>query len=428
MNNIQEQESAAPLQAANQPKKLPIAAFFMASAISYTGDMLTLLAIPWFVLVTTGSVTQTGITAFFSTLPAVFSAFFGNLVIDRLGYKRTSVIGDIASCLTVMLIPLLYHTIGLAFWQLLLLVFIGGLLRSPGNTARGSMVPELAILANMRLERANALSDGVNRVSGLIGAPLAAVLITVIGTSNLLWLDALSFVISALLIGLAVPATPPVITKKEERAENKPVWKTLFEGTNFIRHDALILSIVITVLITNLLDGAAFSVVEPAYIKQVFHSALPLGLIVAALGGTSFVGTLIYGAIGHRLPRRWTLSIGFTIGGPTRFFVLLWPVLPVIIIWNAITGLFIAPINPLLDTELQERVPAAMRAKVFGSISAGVRAGIPFGTFAGGFIAAGLGLSTTILLMGIIYLLTTASLLVNPAMKSMGKKSEPAEE
>ncbi len=425
MNNIQ--EAVEPLQETTSPKRLPAYAFFTGSVISYTGDMLTLLAIPWFVLLTTGSVTQTGITAFFSTLPAVFSAFLGNIIIDRLGYKRTSVIGDIASALTVMLIPLLYHTIGLAFWQLLALVFLGGLLKPPGLTARSSMVPDLAKLADMRLERANALWDGVNRVAGLIGAPLAGVLIVVIGTSNLLWLDALSFAISALLIGLAVPATPPVITKKEAGASDKPdkpFLATLFEGTNFIRHEPLILSIVATVLVTNLLDGAFFAVLEPAYIKQVFHSAIVLGLIVAAMGGASFVGTLIFGAIGHHLPRRWTFGIGFTIGGPFRFFVLLLPVLPIIIIWNVIAGLCIAPINPLADTLLQERVPPAMRAKVFGAVSAGALAGIPLGTFAGGYIAEWLGLSTTILIMGVVYLIATASLLVNPAMKRMEKGYE----
>ena len=60
-------------------------------------------------------------------------------------------------------------------------------------------------------------------------------------------------------------------------------------------------------MITNLIDGALMSVVEPAYIKQVFHSAFPLGLLIAAFGGATFVGTLIFGAIGHRLPRRTTL-------------------------------------------------------------------------------------------------------------------------
>jgi MFS family permease len=89
-----------------QRTRLPLSAFFLGSVISYVGDTLTLLAIPWFVLQTTGSVTQTGITAFFSVVPMVLSAFFGSALVDRWGYKRTSVIGDLASGLTVVLIPL----------------------------------------------------------------------------------------------------------------------------------------------------------------------------------------------------------------------------------------------------------------------------------------------------------------------------------
>jgi RNA polymerase sigma factor (sigma-70 family) len=166
-------------------------------------------------------------------------------------------------------------------------------------------------------------------------------------------------------------------------------------------------------------DGAFFSVIEPAYIKQTYHSAVPLGLIVAAMGGAAFVGTLIFGAIGHRLPRRWTFSIGYTLGGSFRFWILLLPWLPLIIAWNILAGLCIAPINPLIDTVLQERLPAEMRARVFGSISAGVLIGIPLGTFAGGYVATWLGLKATLLIMGALYLLTTASLLVNPALKKM---------
>src|SRR5947209_6839754 len=207
--------------------------------------MLTFLAIPWFVLQITGSVTQTGITAFFSTLPSVFSAFFGSALVDRLGYKRTSVLGDIASGATVALIPLLYHTVGLAFWELLALVFLGGLLKSPGVTARTSLVPDLAARATMRLERANALSDGVNRVARFIGAPVAGVLIAIIGTSNLLWLDAASFALSAMLIGLAVPSTAPLFNLEEgPRRYLAAVW----EGVRFIQQDVFIGSIVAVIM------------------------------------------------------------------------------------------------------------------------------------------------------------------------------------
>ena len=137
--------------------RAPLFAFFAANLISFVGDRLTLLAIPWFVLQTTGSVVETGITAFFTTLPSILSAFLSGLLVDRLGYKRTSVIGDVASGISTVLIPLLYRTIGLAFWQLLVLVFLGGLLKAPGETARSSLLPDLGKEAQIRMERVNAI-------------------------------------------------------------------------------------------------------------------------------------------------------------------------------------------------------------------------------------------------------------------------------
>lgn len=400
-------------------KHFPMYAFFTGSGISYTGDVLTLLAIPWFVLQTTGSVEQTGITAFFSTLPTALSAFFGSAIVDRLGYKRTSVIGDVASAITVALIPFAYHTIGLAFWQLLILVFLGGLLKSPGATARSSLLPDLVELAKMPLERANAFSDGMYRVSGFIGAPLAGVLIAVIGTSNLLWLDATSFFLSAVLIGLAVPPTPSVLKAAKDGEETEGTFARLWAGLHFIQRDTLLLSIIITSLITNLIDGALMSVVGPAYIKQVFQSALPFGLLIAAEGGAMFAGTLIFAAIGHRLSRRLTFGVGFTIAGAIRFWILLIPILPLLIVVYAFAGLGAGGLNPLIRTIMQERVPAEMRARVFGTTTAGVLVGVPLGTFVSGYVVAGIGFEYTLLLMGTVYFLTTASLLINPALRKM---------
>jgi len=84
MSLKQTQEAGAVEAWTTQRTRLPLSAFF------------------------TGSVTQTGITAFFSVVPMALSAFFGSALVDRWGYKRTSVLGDLASGLTVALIPLLY--------------------------------------------------------------------------------------------------------------------------------------------------------------------------------------------------------------------------------------------------------------------------------------------------------------------------------
>ena len=174
-------------------------------------------------------------------------------------------------------------------------------------------------------------------------------------------------------------------------------------------------------MITNLLDAGWSSVVGPAYIKSIFHSALPFGLMIAALGGAAFVGTLIFSVIGHRLPRRLTYGIGYTVGGALRFWVFLVPLLPVLLIWQIIAGLAIAPINPLTDTIIQERIPVEMRARVFGTINAGILAGIPLGTVVSGYLATWIGLQMTLIVIGTVYLVTTLSLLLNPDLRKMEK-------
>ncbi len=71
---------------------------------------------------------------------------------------------------------------------------------------------------------------------------------------------------------------------------------------------------------------------------------------------------------------------------------------------------------------MQERLPTEMRARIFGTISAGTLAGIPLGTFVSGYVVTLLGLQMTLFVMGALYLVTTLSLLVNPAITKGMKK------
>ncbi len=426
-NNIVEERNVpdAQVQLPGHNVVWPIYALFTGNIVSYVGNTLTLLAIPWFVLQTTGSVTLAGIVGFFSLLSTVVSSVLSSVLVERLGYRRTSVTGDILSGLSVLLVPLLYHTIGLAFWELLILVFLGGLLRAPGSTARATLVPSLAEQAGMRLERANAFDNGVLRVSAFLGAPLAGILIASIGTSNLLWLDAASFAFSALVIGLFVPAHMPVEKQAKAEREAKTAAKesyfaALREGLSFTK-DTVLLTLVIVFVITNMLDSASSAVVTPAYILQTYHSAVPLGLLFAALGGMGFVGTLIFAAVGHRFPRRLTFGLSFIIGGAMRFWILLIPVFPIQLIWFALAGLALGPINPLIFTVIQERTPREKLARIMGVGGAMVMAGMPLGALASGFVITWIGLRPTLIAMGVIYLLATLSILVNPKLTKMEK-------
>ena len=385
------------------------------------GNVFAAIAIPWFVLQTTGSATQTGITGFFTILPVVLAGFLGGTLIDRLGYKRTSIIADLASGVTVALIPLLHFTVGLQFWQLMLLVFLGALLDAPGSTARSALVPELAALAGMPIERATSASQVIERSSRLVGAPLAGFLIAVMGTANVLWLDAVSFFISLAIVALLITATHI----KPKEAEQPKYFDELFNGLRFLRRDHLILTIVVIVMITNFLDAAFGGVILPVFVKQVFGNALNLGLIIAANGGGAVLGAIIFGIVGHRLPRHATFIAMFVLVSLQFWAFALYLSFPLILVATIISGVGAGPLNPIIDAVAYERIPADMRGRVFGTMTAGAWLAMPLGMLLGGILTEQFGVQLLLISLGLTYLVTTLSMAFIPVMRGINRRTDP---
>ena len=399
---------------------LPLYALFIANAVSLVGNVFSLIAIPWFVLQTTGSATQTGVTGFFTILPVVLAGFFGGTLIDRLGYKRTSIIADLASCVTTALIPLLHVTIGLEFWQLIVLVFLGALLDAPGSTARAALLPELAEQAGMPIERATSLVHVIERGARLFGAPLAGFLISIMGTADVLWLDAASFIVSAAVIGFLIPAS----TLAETEEKTGKYFDELRDGLRFIANDSLILSIVIMVMLTNFLDAIFGGVLQPVYVKEVYGDALNLGLLIAANGGGAVIGGLIFAAVGHRLPRYATFVGAFVLTGFRFWVYALYPPVWVLIVVTVITSIGAGPLNPIIGAIEFERIPAHMRGRVFGAITAGAWIAMPLGMLLGGILTDQFGTFIMMIGLAITFLITTLSMAFVPAMKEMNRKSQ----
>src|SRR5688572_7408219 len=130
-------------------RRAPLYALYAADTISLSGNAIAQIAIPWFVLTETGSATLTALVVFVNFVPIVLAAFFGGVVVDRLGFRTTSVVADLASSAAVAAIPLLHTTVGIELWQLMALVFVGALLDAPGATARAALFPDVVELARV---------------------------------------------------------------------------------------------------------------------------------------------------------------------------------------------------------------------------------------------------------------------------------------
>ena len=398
-----------------------------ADAVSMAGNAAALVAIPWYVLQTTGSASKTGITAAAGIVPVIVSGFLGGAYVDRLGYRRASIVADLASCLAVAAIPLLHATVGLAFWQLVLLVFLGALLDAPGVTARAAMLPDVAQPAGWSLERVSGAAAAVNRASRLAGAPIAGLLIAFVGSSNVLWIDAATFLFSAGAIAFGVPPRPVAAPPPEADGGSPTSYFTeIREGFAFLyeRRALLVLTIVITV--TNMLDAIAL-VALPVMANRVYGTAWSLGLLIGVTGAGSVVGALAYSAIGERLSRRRVFTWGFA--GATIWYPIaaLFPPLPVLLAARGVSGVTTGAINPIIDTVFLERVPDGMRGRVFGVGNAAAWIAMPLGVLVAGPMIEVFGLRATLLATGIVYAVVAVLTIWAPSLADLDARPTAAE-
>ncbi len=400
-------------------------ALLSAHAISQTGNVITAFAIPFYVLATGGSGVEVGLAAFAATAPVIVGGVFGGVVIDRIGGRRTAIVADIVSGVTVLAIPALALTVGLPFWALLALVFTSGVLDTPGQVARRVMLPELTETARVRIERSVGLLDGSERLSKLIGASVAGALVALLGPMAALVANAVAFLISAAITRLMVPATTVRMAADgdTDAAARRSYWRELRDGFRFVVRDPLMRLIVGMVLITNLLDAARSASLMPLYANAELGGAGALAVIVAVMGGSALIGNVAFGFIAHRMPRRVTFALCFLVaGGPSSAVFALGAPFPVLVAAAGISGLAAGALNPILGAVQLERVPAPMRGRVFGLINAGTWAGVPLGALLGGIAADGLGLFASFGIVAIIYTVVTTAPLAGGAWRLMERR------
>ncbi|MFG1892300.1 MFS transporter [Micromonospora sp. NPDC049051] len=388
-----------------------------AEAISITGNRLAMIAIPWFVLETTGDPARAGLTGVAYFLPVVLGGVLGGALVDRFGFVRSSVAADVASGLTVAAIPLLHQVDQLSFGWMLVLTFVGSLLDVPGTTARRALLPGLATQAAVRLERVMSAHETVIRVAQLAGGLLGGALILAVGAVGVLVVDAASFLVSALLVGLIARRALPVAPRSAGR---RRYLADIHEGLAFIRADSLLPGLLVLFMVANMVDNALFAVLLPTVAEQVLDDPLALGLSIAAFGAGALVGAVSFGVFGHRLPRRTVLATALVVSGAPKFVVLAFvPSVPALVAVMAVAGVAAGPVNPLLTSAQFSRVPPELRGRVSGTIMSAVVTAVPLGAFGAGLLVSHLGLTPTLVLAAALYLLISAYPAVGPAWRHL---------
>jgi MFS family permease len=440
----------APIPATERRSIRPLAGVLAAMLVALTGTRTSAIALPWFVLVTTGSATKTGLVVFCEMAPYVLAKALSGPLLDRIGGRLVSWTTDLASAAAAALVPVCYALDLLPFWLLLVLVAVIGVVRGPGDLAKSVMIPEAADRSRVPLERATGLAGATERLASTVGPFGAGALIALTSPATGLVVNAACFALGSLIVAVLLPrdmggspqpggATAAVAggpapdgEAAPEKARRDGYWRQLADGFRYLRRERLLLSLALMIAVTNLLDAAFTSVLLPVWAASTGNGAQAIGLLGGTMGATAILGSLIAAAFAHRMPRRPVFLIGFLLAGAPRFVAMAMdaPMVTLVIVF-AVSGFGAGFLNPIIGAVIYERIPRHMLGRVSSLITSTAWAGIPLGGLLGGVAVTAIGMAPVLLIAGALYFLTTNLTGLRPEWRDMdrarraGSRPEP---
>ncbi|MFK0063941.1 MFS transporter [Streptomyces werraensis] len=378
-----------------------LTAVYVAGAVTALGTQMTMLALPWLVLETTGSATRAGLVFAAQVLPMALLGFAGGEVIQRLGARRTMVVSDLARAPVVALIPLLQTLGALNPAVLVAIVAALGALAVPYHAAQRVLAMELLSPHARSLARANSALEGVQNGSALAGPALAGALIPLVGTTSVVWLDAATFAFSGLLLLRRVPAGGG--GAGGSAAGPRGLWA----GVRHLCGDWFLSRAMLSTVVFGLMLRTLMITMPVLAFARFEGDARVGGLLIAALGAGGLVGSVAAYVLAARVaPVRLACTALVCVALP--LWTLLVPVPAGVLVVavglsSAAAPLANAPLMGLLSARLPDGLgPKALQAVVTISTLAG-----PLGFLAAGAVLARAGVAAT--LWGVAALATFGS-------------------
>jgi MFS family permease len=347
----------------------PLAALFAAEVLSTTGSQMTWLALPWFVLVTSGSKQMAFVIAAEAGGYALFGIPSGSLL-ARLGPQRTMRLCDAVRAPLMLLVPVLHWTGQLTLPTLLVLAFALGTASTPYGAAQRVVVAEILDEDEASVQRANAVLQGATRVTMLCGPALAGLLIAAVGAPIVLVVDAATYVVAFVLVTLFVPVAGTV------RGADVEDGRGVLAGVRYLLRDPLLRGWTTAIV----LGDASFSVLFLAIPVLVFahYGADPrlAGVFLASWG----VGAVAGNVAAYRSERIGGLrqAAPLVLVQAAPLWTLAAPV-PAAAVAGALalSGIANGLVNPTLHAFLTLRPPAAVRPKVLTATMTASTLGTP---------------------------------------------------
>ncbi len=369
--------------------------YFTGQGISLIGSWMQNIALSWLVYRLTGSVFLLGLIGFTNQIPTFILAPFTGVLTDRYNRLRIMILCQVSFMLHALIIALLVLFNVVEVWHIICLSLIYGIISAFDAPARQSLVINL-IDKPEELGNAIALNSAIFNAGRLIGPAIAGITIALVGEGICFLLNAISFVaVIAALLQIK-------IQNKQVTATASNFKKSFTEGLHYTFQSMPIRTLIL-LLASLSLAGLSFTVLLPAYAKEVLHgSSDTLGYLMSSLGAGALVGAL------YMASRKSVLGLGKIINLNVNL-------LGLCIILGAFSaklqfsfvafffgGLAMVLSLSSINTMLQTIADEDKRGRVMSFYSMALMGTSPIGNLLAGTIASKTGIPNALLISGII--------------------------
>lgn len=387
--------------------------FWLSSTISLFGSQVTLLALPLTAAVgLNASPAQMGLLRAAELAPFLLLGLFAGVWVDRHRRRPILVAAALVRALLLASIPVTAFAGRLTMAQLYVVSLLVGTMAVFGDVAAQAFLPTL--VGRDRLIDGNSKLEASAATAQVGGPALAGVLIQLVSPPVAIAADAVSFAVSALLLG--------TIRHPEARPVQGPqgAWTGIGEGLSAVLGHPLLRALTLASSTLNFFFNLLLAVLVLYLSRDLALDAATIGVVFASVGIGGLCGAVIARAVVRRIGLGAALVAASVIAGSGGLFVPLAGGVPaglvlVVLLSGGLLfggGLLLWNVNvvslrqALTPDRLQGRVNATARFLSWGSM--------PLGALLGGVLGEWLGLRSTIAIAAVGMLIPCLWVICSP--------------
>ena len=350
-------------------------------SLSTLGSGMTSYALTLWLYQKTGLALETAMLQICPFAPYVLMSIFAGALSDRWNKKLTMLGCDLFAAMSTVAVLVLALTGRLAGWHLYLINAFNGLMntiqRPAGEVAATMLIPKESY---QRTSGLRSLSDSLNNI---LTPVFATAVFSFGGLSAVIAVDLITFAAAFTALGVFIKIPEPQSAQKEKTS----LLRSAREGLSWLKSKPVVLYLILFLAGINLVASAYNAVLPAMILSKQGGGKAALGLVNAAVGAATLVGSMIVMAARKPKDRVRMIWLSLLFSMSTENFLLAFGKTPLVWCIGAVCGWIAIPyMGANLDVILRTEIPENMQGRVFSCRNTLQFFTIPVGYYLGGML------------------------------------------